>query len=204
MTACKRFRGGMSVGALVLATMLVTASGVAAPRYASQAPVITSFTPPRGGVATTVIIVGNDLTNPTSVTFNKVPAAPAPPETPDDTSTHITATVPIGATTGPIAVTTAAGTATSAINFIVTPAPTKPLVSSFKPASGKPGTTVTIIGVNFAGVISVKFGGIKAKVFKDISKTKVSARVPAGGKSGKITVINSHGAGTSTTSFTVH
>lgn len=57
---------------------------------------------------TRVIILGNDLTGSTSVTFNGTPA-----EFTVVSDTEITATVPAGATTGPVAVTTLTGTLNS-------------------------------------------------------------------------------------------
>ena len=79
------------------------------------------------------------------------------------------------------------------------------MISSFKPASGKPGTLITIAGKGFAAVSSVKFGGVKAKATQvfDLSTTKLTVKVPAGAKSGKITITATLGAGTSATRFTV-
>lgn len=54
---------------------------------------------------------------------------------------QITATVPAGATDGPIEVTDSEGTAASATNFDVTPSPL-PTITSFTPTSGPIGTTV--------------------------------------------------------------
>jgi hypothetical protein len=78
-------------------------------------PTITSFSPTRGPVGTTVVITGTGLTGTTSVKFNGVTATFTV-----NSNTRITATVPTGATTGPIAVTTPSGTATSSTNFTVT------------------------------------------------------------------------------------
>src|SRR5207249_4809664 len=66
-----------------------------------------------------------------------------------NTSTQITATVPNGATSGPIQVTTPGGTATSASSFTVTTPPAPPSISSFSPTSGPVGTSVAITGSNF-------------------------------------------------------
>jgi hypothetical protein len=82
------------------------------------APTITSFTPTAGPVGTTVTITGTNLTGATSVKFNGVSATIT-----SNTATQIVTKVPTGATTGPITVTTASGTATSATNFTVTGPP---------------------------------------------------------------------------------
>ena len=78
------------------------------------APTISSFTPASGLVGTAVTIAGTNLTGTTWVRFGGVAASFAV-----DLPTQITATVPAGATTGPITVTTPGGTATSATSFVV-------------------------------------------------------------------------------------
>ena len=81
----------------------------------AQVPTITSFTPTSGPVGTSVTISGTNLTGATGVTFNAVSASFT--VTP---ATAIQATVPAGATTGSLSVTTPGGTATSTSNFRVT------------------------------------------------------------------------------------
>jgi hypothetical protein len=77
-------------------------------------PALSSFSPTSGKAGTIVTISGSAFTGATSVTFNGV-AAPF-----SVTSySQITATVPAGATTGPIAVTTAGGTGVSQSSFSV-------------------------------------------------------------------------------------
>jgi hypothetical protein len=77
-------------------------------------PTITSFTPSAGVHGVQVRIRGTRLTGATSVTFNGKPASFTV-----QNDTTILATVPIGATTGRITVTTPGGTATSAANFTI-------------------------------------------------------------------------------------
>src|SRR6478609_5073609 len=74
------------------------------------------FAPTFGPAGTSVTITGTAFTGATAVSFNGAAAGftEGPPGT-------ITTTVPAGATTGPITVTTLDGTATSAGNFTVTP-----------------------------------------------------------------------------------
>ena len=79
-------------------------------------PTITGFTPASGPVAASVTISGTNFTGATAVKFNGVSAASFSVTS----STAIQATVPAGATTGPLSVTTPGGTATSATNFAVT------------------------------------------------------------------------------------
>ena len=81
----------------------------------SPVPTITSFSPTSGDVGTSVVITGTGFFGTSSVKFNNVEATFTV-----DSDTQITATVPTGATTGPITVTTPGGTATSTTNFEVT------------------------------------------------------------------------------------
>jgi len=80
------------------------------------APTITSFSPANGPVGTTVAITGTNFTAGASVWFNGVSAT----NVTVTSATTIQATVPTAATTGPVSVTAAGGTATSAGSFTVT------------------------------------------------------------------------------------
>src|SRR5207253_1855455 len=113
--------------------------------------------------------------------------------------TAIQATVPAGATTGPLRVTTPDGTATSASSFTVVKPPT---IASFSPASGPVGTVVTISGANFTGATSVTFNGVGA-TFAVTSATSIRATVPATANSGPVSVTTSAGTATRANSFTV-
>jgi Concanavalin A-like lectin/glucanases superfamily/IPT/TIG domain/Phosphoesterase family len=87
----------------------------------ASAPTISSFTPTSGTAGSTVTINGSALTGATAVRFNGVAA-----NFTVTSGTQLTATVPIGASTGPIAVDTSAGTATSPDSFIVPDGGTSP------------------------------------------------------------------------------
>lgn len=80
-------------------------------------PKLTGFTPGGGAVGTPVTITGSGFIGATKVTFGGVKAATYKV----DSGTQITATVPTGAKTGKIAVTTAGGSATSTAIFTVMP-----------------------------------------------------------------------------------
>jgi alpha-tubulin suppressor-like RCC1 family protein len=62
---------------------------------------------------------------------------------------------------------------------------------------------VTITGTNLAGVATVKFGGIASKSLTVLSPTTVTAAVPAGAKTGKISLSTAGGTATSKSTFTV-
>jgi len=85
---------------------------------APGAPTLTSLTPSSGALGTSVTIAGTNLGDATAVTFNGVSAPIA-----SKSGTSLTVTVPDGATSGPVSVTTPAGTATTAAGagFTVTP-----------------------------------------------------------------------------------
>jgi hypothetical protein len=162
----------------------------------TPAPTVSSFSPASGPVGTSVTISGSAFTGATSVTFNGANATFSV-----NSDSRITANVPSGATTGPIAVTTPAGTGTSASSFMVTVA--APTISSFSPSIGRAGTTVRISGTNFTGATSVKFNGIAAS-FTVTADTQITATVPSGATTGPISVTAPGGTATSSSSFRVH
>ncbi|MBD2721612.1 T9SS type A sorting domain-containing protein [Hymenobacter armeniacus] len=95
-------------------------TGVGAYYFNCASPSITSFTPTGGAAGTVVTLVGTNLSGATAVTFNGVPAVVS--TITNNTSTGLTVTAPVGGTTGPICVTTPAGTACSAGSFAYPPA----------------------------------------------------------------------------------
>lgn len=155
-------------------------------------PTVTSFQPPGGTVGKSVTITGSGFTGATAVTFDGVAASFTV-----TSDTSITATVPNGALTGPIAVTTPGGTATSATNFLV-----RPKITSFTPTSGPVGTQVHISGSAFTGATQVTFNGLSAS-FTVLSYSKISATVPVGATTGPIGVATNGGTGKSKRNFTV-
>jgi uncharacterized repeat protein (TIGR03803 family) len=79
-------------------------------------PQVKSFTPSSGSVGTVVTITGVSLTQATKVTFGGVAATSFTV----NSDTQVTATVPSGAKTGKIVITTPGGTASSSTDFTVT------------------------------------------------------------------------------------
>jgi hypothetical protein len=146
-----------------------------------------SFEPASGGLGQTVTVRGSDLGGATSVTFgdNRMLA-----DFEALTDSEITAVVPAGAVTGPVAVTTPSGTAPSEDAFtVLSSAP--PADLSFTPATGGPGTSVTITGKNFTGTTLVTFNGALATPYTVQSDTEIVAFVPADATTGPIEVTNS-------------
>ena len=161
-------------------------------------PTISDFAPTSAPVGTSVLINGTNFGGAGSVTFNGTNASFSV-----TSATAIQATVPPGATTGPIGVTTPSGTANSAGDFTVTASPSSPpTVTSFAPTSGPVGTSVQINGTDFDGVSSVTFNGVSAN-FTVTSSTTIQATVPAAATTGTISVTTPGGTATSANSFTV-
>ncbi len=168
------------------------------PTCGSTPPNIVSFSPTSGTVGNTVIITGVGFTGANSVTFNGEPVLSFTV----NSNTQITATVPAGATTGPIQVFTIGGRALSSSNFVVNASP--PTVTSFTPTSGATGTSVTVTGTGFTGATSVTFNGVAASGFTVVNDTTITVNVPPGATTGPISVTTPAGTGTSATNFTVN
>src|SRR2546427_12298046 len=79
---------------------------------------------------------------------------------------------------------------------------TPPSITSFTPASGPVGTSVTINGTNFAGATLVLFNGTSAS-FTVNSATTITATVPTGSTTGPISVTTADSTASSAGSFTV-
>ena len=146
-----------------------------------------------GQEGSTVEILGNGLTGTSAVSFNGTPATfqvLSP--------TYLTATVPAGATLGLINVTTPKGALSSKMPFRVLPH-----ISGFSPASGAVGTLVTINGSGFTQTTAVHFGNTVAAKFTVVSDIEITATVPSGAKTGRITVKTKSGTATSSQTFTL-
>src|SRR5262249_49664436 len=109
-------------------------------------------------------------------------------------ATSITATVPSGATTGPVVV-NAGGSNSNGVIF-VTPGP--PNIASLSPDAGLVGSTVTINGSNFGasqGTSTVTFGSVAATPVS-WSTSQIVVNVPAGAPTSNVTVTASGITGT--------
>jgi len=160
----------------------------------SQPPMLNSFTPSSGFIGATVTLNGTNLTNASALQCNGTAATFTVVN-----ATTISATVPAGANSGPMTVTTPDGTATSAVSFTVLLPPT---ISAFTPSSGALYTVVTITGINLNNTSSVQFNGT-ASIFIPVNSTTITARIQAGTTSGPISVTTPSGTTSSTTNFMV-
>lgn len=170
--------------------------------YETSDPTILSFTPSSGSADSTVLISGLNFSTTAAndtVKFNRVSAIVSAA-----TTNQLTVTVPDSATTGYITVTIGSYTATSSTIFTVT-TDTIPHITSFAPATGAVGTTVTITGTNFSTTVAnntVMFNGVVATVTAATS-TQLTVTVPTGASTGTITVTVGSSTATSTSTFTV-
>ncbi|HYM80621.1 MAG TPA: IPT/TIG domain-containing protein, partial [Candidatus Limnocylindria bacterium] len=159
-------------------------------------PTVTAFSPASGHVGAQVIVDGSGFVGVTGVTFNGLAAASFTVET----TARLRATVPVGATTGRIAVANPQGTGVSAADFTVVG---PPAVASYNPGHGATGTSVAITGSNFVAVTGVSFNGVAATTFTVQSTSLIDATVPAGATTGRIAVTTPGGTAQSGTDFIV-
>ena len=154
-----------------------------------------------GPAGTTVTIFGtgfSGICGQNTVTFNGTAATIL-----SCTATQIVTTVPTGATTGPIVVTNAGGSASSNGPFTVSPSTGGPVITGFTPTIGTPGTPVTISGANFDSSLvnnHVRFNNVYAPVTSATS-TSIVAAVPSRTGSGRISVTTPMGKVTSSADF---
>ncbi|HEU4509802.1 MAG TPA: IPT/TIG domain-containing protein [Pyrinomonadaceae bacterium] len=162
---------------------------------------IIEFTPNSGGPGAAVTIFGTGFSatpGQNTVTFNGVAATVT-----SVGKTHIVTTVPPGATTGPISVTTPLGTGVSNTAFVI--GSSAPTISSFNPTSGSTGTSVVISGTNFDPTFynnKTKFNRGDSDVTAGTTSS-LTTTVPSTAASGRITVQSPEGSVVSTDDFFV-
>jgi uncharacterized repeat protein (TIGR01451 family) len=97
------------------------------------------------------------------------------------------------------------GVNTATKQLSLTISATVPTISSFTPATGSTGTSVTIHGTGFTGANAVTFGGIAAAPGFTVNTTdtndNIITAVVAGGGTGHVSVSNPFGTATSATNF---
>ncbi|WP_165820627.1 IPT/TIG domain-containing protein [Pontibacter virosus] len=193
------------VGAVTGKLMVTNAAGASEPSEATYtvvtSPEIISFTETEGIVGDKVVITGWLLNEATGVAFNGTTAQ----LTYSETAGTIEATVPTGATTGPISLQVGEETVfTTTDVFTVIPAPT---IIAFSPAEGGvAGTVVTITGTNFIDVTAVAFNGVAADMATvQINETfdVLTVTVPFAATTGKITITAAAGVAESEDVFVV-
>jgi hypothetical protein len=152
----------------------------------AAAPIVLTFLPLSGDAGTSVTIVGSgfdDASSATVVAFNGTQATFSV-----GSDLTITATVPVGATSGPITVTDAEGTSSSLLSFTVgsgVPDP-PPALTEIVPDSGAPGDMVQLIGTGLEDATGVDFNGLPATIVPGLDP--LTAIVPDGVTSGPVSV----------------
>jgi YD repeat-containing protein len=163
---------------------------------------ISAISPDQGPVGTQVTISGSGF-SPTasldSVSFNGATATIT-----SATATQIVASVPSGATSGSVIVTSESAQ-TNAVTFTVTAATGSPSITGFTPGIGSAGTPITVSGTNFEAnpsgdVLSV--GGIVAPI-TSATTTTINSAVPNLANTGPISVTTSAGRAVSSNDFYV-
>jgi len=165
----------------------------------APAPAIASFAPASGPVGATVTVTGSNFTGASALTLNGVAVTGFAVVN----ATTLTFVVPTGATSGPVAVTTPGGTATSTTAFTVSVPVPAPTIASFTPTTGGAGTTVTITGTNFTGATAVSIGTLAIPSFTVVSATSITLVLPAATSAlnGPLAVTTPGGTATSATNF---
>jgi hypothetical protein len=142
--------------------------------------------------ATVVMITGSGFVSDggiVSVTIGGVPAS----EIVVGSDQYLYARVGAGAKSGPVTVTTKAGTAKGTSDAIVWPcqstatAADKPVIQAVVPQKAKPGKKLRLLGANFVGTTSVKVGGENA-AYAIPSDNLMYVKVPSDAKAGQLTI----------------
>jgi len=173
-------------------------------RHASTQVSIISFSPRSAAVGATVTIQGTGFSSTAgqdTVTFNGVAATIS-----TATTTALVVTVPAGATSGPIAVSAPGGSAISGSSFAVVAAGGgAPTITSFSPANGAAGTTLTVTGTNFDATASNDRTKVNASfaTVSSVNATTLTTTIPGAMGSGPISITTPTGTAVSATDFIV-
>ena len=158
-------------------------------------PFITGLKPSKGQAGDTIIVEGVNLSsvkeiflNGADVNFQVV------------ANTQLSLSIPAGATSGFIRLVTALDAHTS--DIVLTIEGAGPVIESFAPSSGLPGTQVQFQGQHFAHVESVLFGELEAS-FETAAETQLTVLVPMNAETGLITIKTAFGESVSDSVFVV-
>ena len=167
---------------------------VTSSKFVYQAAVVSDYTK-SARVGQSVTITGKNL-KATSVVFGGNKSG----KIVSSSATSLTVTVPTGALSGAIKITTGAGAVFTESFTVVPPAPT---LSSFTPATGKKGSAlVTVRGTNLTGA-TVTVGSVQVTLAAGANSTSFKFIIPASAVTGKITVTTAGGTVSSTTNLVV-
>lgn len=171
-------------------------------RHPSSQLSLIEFSPNSGPAGATVTIYGTGFS--TTPSQNTVKFGVAEANVTSATKTQLVVRVPDGAASGPITVSTNAGTATSDESYSVRGAAV-PSIGNYTPAVGLPDTTLTITGTNF-DVEATRNKVILNSTYATVTSAtsaQLIASVPPAATSGKLTVVTSDGKAVSSGDFFV-
>ncbi len=141
-----------------------------------------------------VQILGNNFTQSILVTIGGVAA-----DYQVVSNDHLTAQVPTTAVDGVVAV----SLTRDRLNESQLAMRILPAITNLDPLSGSVGMQVNISGGGFAGATKVTFAGVKVTNFTVVTPALIQATVPAGAKTGKVTVTTPNGSAKSVQTFRV-
>lgn len=163
---------------------------------------VLSFAPTTGPVGTVVTISGSAFSAAPSQDTVTIGGAAA--TVMSATTTQLVVTVPPGAVTGTISVTSPSGTASSSTVFTVGSPAGAPSISSFTPAMASAGAAVTVAGSAFDVLANdqLGFNGTLAYL-TSATPTNIVATLPAAAQSGPISITTPSGSASSSANFYV-
>ncbi|KNB53388.1 hypothetical protein AC230_01510 [Streptomyces caatingaensis] len=170
-------------------------------RYGSGTLSVLSVVPTRARVGAKVTVSGTGFASVTA--DNRVSFAGKDAEVVSASATRLVVTVPSDVPTGKVSVAAGGATAESQESFASTP--DAPRITKVEPASGPPGTEVTITGSNFFPESAdnvVRFNGVAARVLR-AAEGALTVLVPGAAQSGRVEIETPSGAVTSSGDFTV-
>ncbi|CAJ4801180.1 IPT/TIG domain protein [Burkholderia pseudomallei] len=169
------------------------AGQVSAPLSAGQLAIF-SFMPTHGEAGTHVTLQGQGFDSNAAnntVSFNGTPATVL-----SATATQLVASVPSGATTGPITVTAGVHTANSATPFMIDDTGVPPSITQVSPLAVSIGNTLTVTGMHLnpvAGQTVMQLSNRGVASFASISDTQIQYAIAAGDASGFVTINTPYG-----------
>ena len=186
-------------GAVTGALAVTTPDGAVTAAFTVQpppppVPAVLAMQPAQGVEGAQVLLTGTRLEAVTGVFFGALPAAF------NYTAAGLSAVVPRGAPTGPLTLAYPGGALTTGI-FTVTFA--APALTALAPASGPVGCPVDVTGEHFENVLQVLFGDVAVPLVTVLAPTRLKVQVPAGARTGAVTLVTRGGKATSAAPFQV-
>lgn len=189
---------GATTGRISVVTGSGTATSASDFVIGAPVPLISSFNPTSGAVGDNVSITGQNFIAVDSITFNNVKAT----QYSVNSTTNIVATVPVGATTGPIRIYTPQGSVATTTDYVIGSTSGGFTITSFSPTQGPVGTIVTITGSNLNLVNAASIGAVSAGI-QSQSANSLQIIIPSGATTNRINLFSASGSGATATVFTV-